>query len=75
MPPLLGCCASASASSDARGVPPLRPSAQVTLMLGDEIAGQLHPFAFDCKELPTGKTSVTAARDVRIDALLYQSQR
>ena len=47
----------------------------VTLLLGPENAGTLHPFAFDCKELPTGKTSVTAARDVRIDALLYQSQR
>ena len=47
----------------------------VTLLLGDEHVGTLHPFAFDCKELPTGKTSVTAARDVRIDALLYQSQR
>jgi len=47
----------------------------VTLMLGEEHAGRLHPFAFDCKELPTGKTSVTAARDVRIDALLYHSQR
>jgi len=47
----------------------------VTLLLGSEHAGALHPFAFDCKELPTGKTSVTAARDVRIDALLYQSQR
>ena len=47
----------------------------VTLLLGEEHTGTLHPFAFDCKELPTGKTSVTAARDVRIDALLYQSQR
>jgi len=36
---------------------------------------QMHPFTLDCKELPTGKTSVTAARDVRIDALLYQSQK
>jgi len=47
----------------------------VTLLLGAEQAGTLHPFAFDCKEVPTGKTSVTAARDVRIDALLFQSQR
>ena len=47
----------------------------VTLLLGQEHLGTLHPFAFDCKELPTGKTSVTAARDVRIDAILYQSQR
>ena len=48
----------------------------VTLLLGSEHAGRLHPFAFDCKELPGHiKTSVTAARDVRIDALLYQSQR
>mmetsp|Transcript_9291 Transcript_9291/g.20710 ORF Transcript_9291/g.20710 Transcript_9291/m.20710 type:complete len:608 (+) Transcript_9291:115-1938(+) len=47
----------------------------VTLMLGAKHVGRLHPFAFDCKELPTGKTSVTTARDVRIDALLYESQR
>jgi len=47
----------------------------VTLLLGAGHAGTLHPFGFDCKEVPTGKTSVTAARDVRIDALLYQSQR
>jgi len=46
----------------------------VTLLAGDATAHSLHPFTFDCKELPTGKTSVTAARDVRIDALLYQSQ-
>ena len=48
----------------------------VTLMLGQEgESGSIHPFAFDCKELPTGKTSVTSAREVRIDALLFQSAR
>ena len=48
----------------------------VMLLAGDAVKGShLHPFTFDCKELPTGKTSVTAARDVRIDALLFQSQK
>eukprot|EP00929_Paragymnodinium_shiwhaense_P023109 TRINITY_DN14552_c0_g2_i2.p1 TRINITY_DN14552_c0_g2~~TRINITY_DN14552_c0_g2_i2.p1 ORF type:complete len:578 (+),score=119.31 TRINITY_DN14552_c0_g2_i2:89-1822(+) len=35
----------------------------------------VHPFTFDCKDVPTGVTSVTCARNVRIDALMYQSQR
>ena len=47
----------------------------VTLMVDDDANAKLHPFTFDCKEVPTGKTSVTAARDVRIDALLFQSQK
>lgn len=35
----------------------------------------LHPFTFDCADVPTGVTSVTMARCMRIDAILYQSQR
>mmetsp|Transcript_79549 Transcript_79549/g.170526 ORF Transcript_79549/g.170526 Transcript_79549/m.170526 type:complete len:681 (-) Transcript_79549:33-2075(-) len=35
----------------------------------------VHPFTFDCIDVPTGPTSVTTARNMRIDALLYQSQR
>ena len=45
----------------------------VTLLLGAE--AKVHPFAFDCKEIPTGKTSVTGARQMKIDMLLFQSQR
>lgn len=35
----------------------------------------VHPFTFDCADVPTGPTSVTTARNMRIDALLYQSER
>ena len=42
---------------------------------GEERGGRPHPFAFDCKEINTGKTSFTSSRSVRIDAVLYQSQR
>eukprot|EP00933_Yihiella_yeosuensis_P016818 TRINITY_DN14227_c0_g1_i1.p1 TRINITY_DN14227_c0_g1~~TRINITY_DN14227_c0_g1_i1.p1 ORF type:complete len:670 (-),score=113.93 TRINITY_DN14227_c0_g1_i1:205-2148(-) len=35
----------------------------------------LHPFTFDCSDVPTGVTSVTTARCMRIDAIMYQSQR
>ncbi|CAJ1361456.1 unnamed protein product [Effrenium voratum] len=34
----------------------------------------LHPFTFDCADVPTGVTSVTMARCMRIDAIVYQSQ-
>jgi Ca2+-binding EF-hand superfamily protein len=30
---------------------------------------------FDCEDVPTGPTSVTAVRDVRIDAIMYQTER
>jgi len=35
----------------------------------------MHPFTFDCADVPTGVTSVTTARCMRIDAIMYQSQR
>ncbi|CAE8624788.1 unnamed protein product [Polarella glacialis] len=35
----------------------------------------LHPFTFDCADVPTGVTSVTTARCMRIDAIMYQSQK
>ena len=35
----------------------------------------IHPFTFDCLDVPTGVTSVTTARCVRIDAIMYESQR
>lgn len=35
----------------------------------------LHPFTFDTKDVPTDITSVTFARKLRIDAIVYQSQR
>lgn len=35
----------------------------------------IHPFTFDAGDVPTGVTSVTTARCMRIDALMYQSQR
>lgn len=35
----------------------------------------IHPFTFDCRDIPTGATSCTTARNVRIDAIMYQSQR
>ena len=33
----------------------------------------LHPFSFDCNDVPTGATSVTTARCMRIDAIMYQA--
>lgn len=35
----------------------------------------LHPFTFDSADVPTGVTSVTTARCMRIDAIMYQAQR
>ena len=35
----------------------------------------LHPFTFDTADVPTGVTSVTLARKLRIDAIVYQCQR
>ena len=35
----------------------------------------LHPFTFDTADVPTGVTSVTRARKLRIDAIVYQCQR
>jgi len=35
----------------------------------------LHPFTFDAADVPTGVTSVTTARCMRIDAIMYQSQK
>lgn len=35
----------------------------------------VHPFTFDCGDVPTGVTSVTTARSMRIDAIMYQTQR
>lgn len=33
----------------------------------------VHPFSFDCADVPSGPTSVTSSRCSRIDAILYQS--
>lgn len=35
----------------------------------------LHPFTFDTADVPTGVTSMTLARKLRIDAIVYQCQR
>lgn len=35
----------------------------------------VHPVMFDCCDVPTGATSVTSNRNMRIDAILYQSRR
>ncbi|CAE7400763.1 CCR4 [Symbiodinium natans] len=51
----------------------LRGIANTISLLNQEV--QLHPFTFDCADAPTGVTSVTMARCMRIDAILYQSQR
>jgi len=42
-------------------------------LLSDDASA--HPFTFDCADVPTGATSVTACRNVRIDAIMYQSSR
>jgi len=47
-------------------------AAAVTLLEKDSF---IHPFAFDCADVPTGATSVTTSRNVRIDAIMYQTQR
>jgi endonuclease/exonuclease/phosphatase family metal-dependent hydrolase len=44
----------------------------ITLLSGDKTS---HPFIFDCADVPTGATSVTTARNVRIDAIFYQKSR
>eukprot|EP00747_Dinoflagellata_sp_TGD_P094047 gnl/TRDRNA2_/TRDRNA2_165972_c2_seq1.p1 gnl/TRDRNA2_/TRDRNA2_165972_c2~~gnl/TRDRNA2_/TRDRNA2_165972_c2_seq1.p1 ORF type:complete len:440 (+),score=80.97 gnl/TRDRNA2_/TRDRNA2_165972_c2_seq1:52-1320(+) len=33
----------------------------------------VHPFTFDCRDVGSGTTSVTTARQMRIDATLYQT--
>lgn len=43
----------------------------VTMVLGDEV---VNPFSFDVRLVPTTATSVTTARNVKIDALLYNCQ-
>lgn len=51
----------------------LRGIANTLSLMNREVV--LHPFTFDCADVPTGVTSVTMARCMRIDAILYQSQR
>jgi len=51
----------------------LRGVANTLSLMNREVV--LHPFTFDCADVPTGVTSVTMARCMRIDAILYQSQR
>lgn len=51
----------------------LKGIANAITLLGED--GQVHPFIFDCADVPTGATSVTTARNVRIDAILYQKSR
>ncbi|CAJ1452123.1 unnamed protein product, partial [Effrenium voratum] len=50
----------------------LRGVANTLSLLNREVV--LHPFTFDCADVPTGVTSVTMARCMRIDAIVYQSQ-
>ena len=50
----------------------LRGVANTISLLNREV--RLHPFTFDCSDAPTGVTSVTMARCMRIDAILYQAQ-
>ena len=51
----------------------LRGVANTISLLNREV--QLHPFTFDCADAPTGVTSVTMARCMRIDAILYQASK
>lgn len=51
----------------------LRGIASAVALLNEEAF--VHPFTFDCRDVPTGATSCTQVRNVRIDAILYQSQR
>lgn len=51
----------------------LRGIANAVALLEEQAS--VHPFTFDCVDVPTGTTSVTTARNVRIDAILYQSNR
>jgi len=34
----------------------------------------VHPFVFDCKDMPSRATSVTTARQMRLDAILHQGK-
>jgi Ca2+-binding EF-hand superfamily protein/mRNA deadenylase 3'-5' endonuclease subunit Ccr4 len=49
----------------------LRGLANVVSLLNEDTV--LHPFSFDCADVPTGVTSVTTARCMRIDAIMYQA--
>jgi len=51
----------------------LRGIANAVVLLQEDTL--VHPFTFDCDDVPTGATSVTSARNVRIDAIMYQTQK
>jgi len=51
----------------------LRGIANTVSLLNRDV--YMHPFTFDCADVPTGVTSVTTARCMRIDAIMFQSQR
>lgn len=51
----------------------LRGVANTLSLLNRDVV--LHPFTFDTADVPTGVTSVTLARKLRIDAIVYQCQR
>ncbi|CAJ1438210.1 unnamed protein product, partial [Effrenium voratum] len=51
----------------------LRGVANTLALLNREVI--LHPFTFDTADVPTGNTSVTACRNLRLDAIVYQTRR
>ena len=51
----------------------LRGIACVVALLKSE--SLVHPFSFDCADVPTMPTSVTTARQMRIDTIMYQSRK
>lgn len=53
-------------------VSPLVPQSSLERQQGKESSNKIVPFALDCADVPTGQTTVTTAREMRIDAILYQ---
>eukprot|EP00756_Hemistasia_phaeocysticola_P052145 Hpha_TRINITY_DN2734_c0_g1::TRINITY_DN2734_c0_g1_i1::g.110315::m.110315 len=52
----------------------VRGLAEAMLIMCGEVAKDqvVHPMLFEARDVPTGATSVTSCRSVRIDAILYQ---